>query len=93
MADADLYLFDEPSANLDPRALSIFLRRARRLAEDGRGVLFTTHVAADVESLATRVEVLSEGRLESQATVRRSALRSASAGSSIVMGPWSRGRR
>ncbi|HEY6929970.1 MAG TPA: hypothetical protein VJA66_09875, partial [Thermoanaerobaculia bacterium] len=65
-------------------------RRARQLARDGRGVLFTTHVAADVESLATRVEVLRDGRLESQAETRRDAV---AAGNRVVRGPWSRCRQ
>lgn len=74
LADVDFYLFDEPTANLDAQALAIFLRRARRLAEEGSAVIFTTHVAADVESLATRVEVLQDGRLESQEAQRKPLL-------------------
>jgi len=88
----DLYLFDEPTASLDPRALEIFRRRARRLTADGRAVLFTTHVEADVEALATRVEVLEGGRLESAAGTpffRRPAARS---GGAVLAGPWSAGR-
>ncbi len=64
LPDVPLYLFDEPSANLDPASLEIFFDRARGLFEEGRSVLFTTHVGADVEALATRVEVLAEGRLQ-----------------------------
>lgn len=64
LPDVALYLFDEPTANLDPPSLDVFFRRARELREGGRAVLFTTHVAADVEKLATRVEVLAEGRVE-----------------------------
>lgn len=68
LPDVPLYLFDEPTANLDPRALTLFLERARALRAQGRCLLFTTHVAADVEVLATRVEVLREGTLERNAT-------------------------
>lgn len=64
LPDVPLYLFDEPTANLDPRALGVFLSRARELRAEGRSLLFTTHVAADVETLASRVEVLRDGRLE-----------------------------
>jgi ABC-2 type transport system ATP-binding protein len=63
LPDVPLYLFDEPTANLDSRSLEIFLRRVESLRSRGSTVLFTTHVASDVESLATRVEVLSDGRL------------------------------
>jgi ABC-type multidrug transport system ATPase subunit len=61
----DLYLFDEPSANLDPVASRILFQRARQLTRDGRTLLFTTHVPADVRHLATRVVLLRNGRIES----------------------------
>lgn len=63
LPDAGLYLFDEPTANLDPEALSIFFRRAARLRREGKALLFTTHVRTDVDTLATRTVVLSDGRI------------------------------
>lgn len=62
-----LYLFDEPSANLDPTASRILFQRARQLKRDGRTLLFTTHIPADVRHLATRVVLLRDGRIESEA--------------------------
>lgn len=64
LPDVPLFLFDEPSANLDPRSLGLFLGRARALRAEGKALLFTTHVSSDVESLATRVAILNEGRIE-----------------------------
>jgi ABC-2 type transport system ATP-binding protein len=61
---ADLYLFDEPSANLDPTASRILFQRANALAAEGRTLLFTTHVPADVRRLATRIVLLRNGRVE-----------------------------
>ena len=63
----DIYLFDEPSANLDAVASRILFRRARQLRDEGRTLLFTTHIPADVRHLATRVVFLRDGRIESQA--------------------------
>jgi ABC-type multidrug transport system ATPase subunit len=63
----DLYLFDEPSANLDPAASRILFQRARELKRAGRTLLFTTHIPADVRHLASRVAFLREGRIESEA--------------------------
>ena len=63
----DLYLFDEPSAHLDPIASRILFHRARQLKRDGRTLLFTTHIPADVRHLATRVVFLRDGRIESDA--------------------------
>jgi len=60
----DLYLFDEPSANLDPAASRILLCRARQLRREGRTLVFTTHMSADVRHLATRTVFLRDGRIE-----------------------------
>ena len=62
LPDVPLYLFDEPSAHLDAGALELLVRRARRLRDAGRTIVFTTHVPDDVAALATRVERLAEGR-------------------------------
>jgi ABC-type multidrug transport system ATPase subunit len=67
LPDVDLYLFDEPSANLDPTASRILFQRARALKHAGRTLLFTTHIPADVRHLATRAVLLRGGRLESEA--------------------------
>jgi ABC-type multidrug transport system ATPase subunit len=63
----DLYLLDEASASLDPCALRILFQRARQLKRDGRTLVFTTHVPADVRRLASRVVLLRAGRIESDA--------------------------
>jgi ABC-type multidrug transport system ATPase subunit len=64
----DLYLFDEPSANLDPVASRMLFRRARKMRREGRTLLFTTHVPGDVRHLASRVVFLRDGGIESQAS-------------------------
>ena len=63
----DLYLFDEPSANLDPVASRMLFQRVRQLKRDGHTLLFTTHIPADVRHLATRIVLLRDGRIESEA--------------------------
>jgi ABC-type multidrug transport system ATPase subunit len=62
-----LYLFDEPSANLDPLASRLLFQRVRQLKRDGHTLLFTTHIPADVRHLATRIVFLRDGRIESEA--------------------------
>jgi ABC-type multidrug transport system ATPase subunit len=63
----DLYLLDEASAGLDPAASRVLFRRARRLKQEGRTLLFTTHIPADVRRLATRVVLLRDGHIQSDA--------------------------
>ncbi len=67
LPNVDLYLFDEPSAHLDPIASRILFQRARALKREGRTLLFTTHIPADVRHLASRVVFLRGGRIESEA--------------------------
>jgi ABC-type multidrug transport system ATPase subunit len=67
LPSVDLYLFDEPSANLDPAASRLLFQRARQLKRDGHTLLFTTHIPADVRHLATRIVLLRDGRIESDA--------------------------
>jgi ABC-type multidrug transport system ATPase subunit len=81
LPDVPLSLFDEPTANLDPQALSIFFRRVADLRRAGRAVLFTTHVRADVETLATRAVLLDGGRISADgARFLEARLRVAAAG-------------
>lgn len=67
LPSVDLYLFDEPSASLDPAASRLLFERARQLKRDGHTLLFTTHIPADVRHLATRIVLLRDGRIESEA--------------------------
>lgn len=64
VADVPVFLFDEPSASLDPLAARILVERARALRREGRAVLYSTHVAADIDPLATRVALLQRGRVQ-----------------------------
>ena len=64
VADVPVFIFDEPSASLDPLATRMLIERARQLRVEGRAVLYTTHVAADIDALATRVALLRDGRVE-----------------------------
>jgi ABC-type multidrug transport system ATPase subunit len=64
VADVPLFIFDEPSASLDPAATAILIECARGLRREGRAVLYSTHVASDIDRLATRVALLQSGRIE-----------------------------
>jgi ABC-type multidrug transport system ATPase subunit len=57
-----LLLLDEPTANLDPEAALRLRELARRWRDEGRSLLFATHVLTDVEELADKVVVLVSGR-------------------------------
>ncbi|MEN8148635.1 MAG: ABC transporter ATP-binding protein [Planctomycetota bacterium] len=61
----DLLIFDEPTSGLDPLAAGEMKDRVLRLKEEGRTVLFSSHLLADVADVCDRIVVLREGRLVS----------------------------
>lgn len=67
--DPPVLLLDEPLSGIDPagrREVSLLLAR---LAAEGRTVVFSSHILAEVEQLAERILVLSRGRLVADGTL------------------------
>ena len=56
-------MLDEPLEGLDPRQRLRMIELFRRLADEGRTVLVSSHVLDEVEKLGSRVLVIAEGRL------------------------------
>jgi len=56
----EVWLFDEPTASLDPRSQSRFLDFLDTLSDRGNTVVIATHDLSIVEDMADRVLVLSE---------------------------------
>ena len=63
LAERDLYVLDEPMSGLDPAARVAVKSVLRRLGAEGRTLLFTSHVLADVEELCASIAVLDRGRV------------------------------
>jgi len=59
--DADLYLFDEPTAGLDPLMEDVFQQCVRELKGAGRTVLLSSHILSEVEALCDRVSIVRRG--------------------------------
>lgn len=61
------YLFmDEPTIGLDAPIARELRQMVRRLAEDGKGVLLTSHYLKEVEELCTYIYVIDQGTLIAQ---------------------------
>jgi ABC-2 type transport system ATP-binding protein len=61
--DPPVLLLDEPFNGLDPRQRLQMMALLRRLAAEGRTILFSSHILEEVERLAGRVLVVYAGRL------------------------------
>jgi len=61
-ADSELLILDEPTSGLDPLKESVFQDYIRQVTEDGRTVLLSSHILAEVETLCDRVTIIRRGK-------------------------------
>jgi ABC-2 type transport system ATP-binding protein len=63
LSGKDLYVLDEPTGGLDPKARALLKRELTALRRSERTVFFTSHTLADVADLCDRLAVVHAGRL------------------------------
>jgi len=68
--DPPILLLDEPFNGMDPRQRLHTMAFLRRLAEEGRTILFSSHILEEVERVADRVLVVIAGRLAASGDFR-----------------------
>jgi ABC-2 type transport system ATP-binding protein len=61
-SDVELLLLDEPTAGLDPLMEAVFRECITEERQDGRTVLLSSHILAEVEALCDRVSIIRKGR-------------------------------
>lgn len=69
--DPAVLLLDEPFNGMDPRQRLHLMDLLRRLATEGRTVLFSSHILEEVEQIADTIEVLVAGRHAASGDYRR----------------------
>lgn len=60
--DADILIFDEPTAVLTPQEIDELLAILRRLKAEGKTVLFITHKLREIKAVADRCTILRRGK-------------------------------
>jgi simple sugar transport system ATP-binding protein len=60
--DADILIFDEPTAVLTPQEIDELLAILRRLKAEGKTVLFITHKLREIKAAADRCTILRRGK-------------------------------
>lgn len=68
--DPDILFLDEPTTGLDPQARHLIWERLRRLMQDGKTLVLTTHFMDEAERLANRLAVLDNGVLIAEGAPR-----------------------
>jgi ABC-2 type transport system ATP-binding protein len=61
-SQAELLILDEPTSGLDPLMEAVFQECIRELKAEGRTVLLSSHILAEVEALCDRVSIIRAGR-------------------------------
>ncbi|QOR71886.1 ABC transporter ATP-binding protein [Ruania alkalisoli] len=69
LKEPDLLIFDEPTNGLDPAGIHEIRTTMRRLADEGRTVLVSSHILAEVEQIADTVSIIGRGRLIASGSV------------------------
>ncbi|HET9516391.1 MAG TPA: ABC transporter ATP-binding protein [Actinoplanes sp.] len=68
-SDAELLLLDEPTSGLDPLMESVFQQCIHEVKQQGRTVLLSSHILAEIEALCDRVSIIRLGRTVESGTL------------------------
>ena len=68
-SDAELFIFDEPTAGLDPLMEAVFNKCILELKQMGKTVLLSSHTLSVVEKLCDRVSIIRQGKIVESGTL------------------------
>ena len=68
-SNAELLILDEPTSGLDPLMESVFQDCITEIKGEGRTVLLSSHILAEVEALCDRVTIIRAGRTQQSGTL------------------------
>lgn len=67
--DPPVLIFDEPTLGLDVLVARAVLQNIERLRDQGKCILYSTHIMREVEKICTRVAIVSKGRVQACGTL------------------------
>jgi ABC-2 type transport system ATP-binding protein len=77
LGDPKVLVLDEPANGLDPQGIRWLRELLRSLAAEGRTILISSHVLAEVEQIADEVVIIHRGRFVEHATTAELSARAA----------------
>lgn len=69
MHDPQVMLLDEPASGLDPRARVQMRTLIRRLADDGKTILVSSHILPELAAICDLIAILHKGRMLASGTI------------------------
>ena len=70
MNDPQIVFMDEPTTGLDPQARHLIWERLRRLTQEGKTLVLTTHFMEEAERLCQRLAIMDHGRIIAEGSPR-----------------------
>jgi len=67
--DPPILIFDEPTLGLDVLVARAVLENIERLREQGKCIVYSTHIMREVEKICDRVAIVSRGRIQASGTL------------------------
>ena len=77
LGDPKVLILDEPANGLDPEGMRWLRELLRSLASEGRTILISSHVLAEVEQIADEVVIIHRGRFVAHETTAELSARAA----------------
>lgn len=68
-SDVEVYILDEPTSGLDPLMEAVFQRHIKELKTQGKTILLSSHILAEVEALCDKVTIIREGKTVQSGTL------------------------
>ncbi|WP_433495460.1 ATP-binding cassette domain-containing protein [Micromonospora sp. CA-248089] len=68
-SDAELLVLDEPTSGLDPLMETVFTQCIQEVKDEGRSVLLSSHILAEVEKLCDTVTIIRRGQAVQSGTL------------------------
>ena len=73
--EAEILIFDEPTAMLTPQEITYLLDIIRKLRDDGKTIILITHKLEEIKQVADRCAILNHGKLIATMDVATSSTR------------------
>jgi len=67
--DPPVMIFDEPTLGLDVLVARAVLQSIERLRDEGKCIVYSTHIMREVEKICSRVAIVSKGRIQAAGTL------------------------
>lgn len=69
ISDVELYVLDEPTSGLDPLMEMVFRDCIAEVKKEGKTVLLSSHILAEVEKLCDRISIIKAGKIVESGTL------------------------